>query len=67
MLTVLGSAIANSQLFLLKNVRSFCKSYSNFFGKNINIYAIFNDRSNDTLTNHSFSFKQLGPEKYLST
>ena len=63
MLTVLVSTISNSQLFLLKNVSSFCKckSYSHFFSKNINIYAIFNDQSfNNTLTNDIVSFEQLG-------
>ena len=39
-----------------------CKSYSHFFGKNISIYAIFNDQSfNDTLTNDMVSFEQMGP------
>ena len=34
-----------------------------FFSKNISIYAIFNNLSfNDTLTNDSVSFEQLGPE-----
>ena len=59
-LTVL-STISNSQVFLLKNVSSFCKckSYSHFFSKNI---SIFNDQSfNDTLTNDIVSFEQLGP------
>ena len=38
-----------------------CKSYSDFFRKNICIYAIFNDQSfKNTLTN-IISFKQLGP------
>ena len=33
-----------------------------FFSKNISVYAIFNDQSfNDTLTNDSVSFEQLGP------
>ena len=53
MLTVLVSTISNSQVFLLKNVSSFCKckSYSHFFSKNIRAYAIFNDKSfNDVLT-----------------
>ena len=53
MLIVLVSTIPNSQVFLRKNVSSFCKckSYSHFFGKNISVYAIFNDQSfNDTLT-----------------
>ena len=48
-----------------KNVSSFCKckSYSHFFSKNINIYAIFNNESfNDTLTNDIVSFEQLGPD-----
>ena len=65
MLTVLVSTISNSQVFLLKNVSSFCKckSYSHFFSKNISVYAIFNDQSfNNTLTNDIVSFEQLGPE-----
>ena len=65
MLTVLVSTISNSQVFVLKNVSSFCKckSYSNFFSKNISVYAIFNDKSfNDTLTNNIVSFEQFGPE-----
>ena len=50
MLTVLESIISNSQVFLLKkNVSSFCKSYSQFFSKNIGIYAIFNGK---ILTTH---------------
>ena len=64
MLTVLVSTISNSQVFLLKNVSSFCKckSYSHFFSKNISVYAIFNDRSfNDTLTKDIVTFEQLGP------
>ena len=68
MLTVLVSTISNSQVFLLKNVSSFCKckSYSHFFSKNINIYAIFNDQSlNDTLTNDIISFEQLGPGRLV--
>ena len=63
-LTVLVSTIFNSQIFLLKNVSSFCKckSYSHFFSKNISVYAIFNDQSfNDMLTNDIVSFEQLGP------
>ena len=45
-LTVLVSTISNSQVFLPK-----CQSYSQFFSKNISVYAIFNDQSfNDTLT-----------------
>ena len=70
MLTVLVSTISNSQVFLLKNVSSFCicKSYSHFFSKNISVYAIFNDQSfNDTLTNDIVSFEQLGPDSYLMT
>ena len=53
MFSVLVCTISNSQVFLLKNVSSFCKckSYSHFFSKNISIYAIFNDLSfNDMLT-----------------
>ena len=65
MLTALVSIVSNSQLFLLKNVSSFCKckSYSHFSAKNISIYAIFNDQSfKDTLTNDIVSFEQLGPD-----
>ena len=61
MLTVLVSTISNSQIFLLKNVSSFCKckSYSHFFSKNISKYAIFNDQSfNYLLTNGIISFEQ---------
>ena len=64
MLPVLVSTISNSQVFLLKNVCSFCKckSCSHFFSKNISTYAIFNDQSfNDTLINDIVSFEQLGP------
>ena len=70
MLTVVVSKISNSQVFLLKNVSSFCKckSYSHFFSKNINVYAIFNDRSfNHMLTNNIISFEQLGPDIYRSS
>ena len=63
MLTVLVSTISNSQVFWLKNVSSFCKSYSQFFSKNISIYAIFNDQNfNNMLTNEMVSFEQLGPD-----
>ena len=65
MLTVLVSTISNSQVFLLKNVSSFCKckSYSHCFSKNISAYAILVDhqRFNDMLTNNIVSFEQLGP------
>ena len=64
MLTVLVSTIPKSQVFLLKNVSSFCKckSYSHFFSKNLSVYAVFNNQSfNDTLTNSIVSFEQLGP------
>ena len=42
MLTILVSTISNSQVFLLKNVSSFCKckSYSHFFSKNISVLMI---------------------------
>ena len=61
MLTVLVSEISNSQVFLLKNVSSFCKCSS----KNISVHAIFNDQSfNNTLTKDIVNFEQLGPEKY---
>ena len=64
MLTVQVDTKSNSQVFLLKNVSSFCKckSYSHFLSKNISVYAIFNDQNfNDTLTNDIVSFEQLGP------
>ena len=61
MLIVLVSNMSYSQVFLLKNVSSFCKckSYSHFVSKNISVYAKFNDKSfNDTtLTNDIFSFE----------
>ena len=39
-----------------------CKNYSQFFSKNISIYAIFNDQSfKARLTNDIISFEQLGP------
>ena len=51
MLTVLESTTSNSQLSLLKNMSSFCKSYSHFFSKNVSVYVIFEDQSfNDMLT-----------------
>ena len=65
MLTVLVSTVCNLQVFLLKNVSSFCKckSYSHFFSKNISVYAIFNHQSfNNTLANNIVSFEQLGPD-----
>ena len=44
-----------------------CKSYSHFFSKNINVYAIINDQSfNDTLTNDIISFEQLGPDFFYA-
>ena len=61
MLTVLVSTISNSQLFLLKNVSSFCKckSYSHFFSRNIYVYTIFNDQIFDC---GMVSFEQLSPD-----
>ena len=67
MLTVLVSAISNSQVFCCKNVSSYCKckSYSHFLSKNISVYAILNDQSfNDALTTDIVSFEQLGPELF---
>ena len=43
MLTVLVSKITNSQIFLLKKM--LLHIFFFFFGKNISIYAIFNDKS----------------------
>ena len=61
MLTVLISTISNSQVFLLKNVNSFCKAFHIFSAK-IFIYVIFNDQSFKVrLTNNIISFEQLGP------
>ena len=66
MLTVLVSTISNSQVFLLKNVSSFCKckmqKLLTFFSKHISIYAIFNDQSfnNTLITNDIVSFEHLG-------
>ena len=69
MLIVLVSTslhVSNSQVFLLIYVNSECKSYSQFFSKNICVYAILNDQSfNGTLTNDSVSFEQLGPGMFL--
>ena len=59
MLSTLVSTVSNSQVFLLKNVSSFCKckSYSHFFSKNISLYALFNDQCfNDMLSNNIVSF-----------
>ena len=45
------------------NANCKCKSYSQFFSKNIGIYVIFNDQSfNNSVTNDIISFEQLGPE-----
>ena len=60
MLTVIISAKSDLQVFLLKNVSSFCKckGYSHFFSKNISVYALFNDRKfNTKLTNNIVSFE----------
>ena len=39
--------------------------YLHFFSKNISVYAIFNDQSNDMLTNNIISFEQLGPGLFI--
>ena len=65
MLTVLVSTISSSQVFLLKNVSSFCKckNYSHFCSKHFTVYSIFNYQSfNDTLTNDIITFEQMGPD-----
>ena len=67
MLTILVSAISNSQLVLLKKKREYlfanAKATHIFFSKNISRYAIFNDQSfNNMLTNGIISFKQLSPD-----
>ena len=69
MLPVLVRKISYSQVFLLKNVSSFCKckSYSHFFSKNISVHAILNDQSfYGTLTNDIVTFEQLGPVRFLA-
>ena len=59
MLIVLVSTISNSHAYC----RKICKSYWQFFSKNVSIYAIFNDQSfNDTLTNDNVSFEQVGSD-----
>ena len=64
-LTLVVSTISNSQVFLLKNVSSLCKSYSHIFSKNVSIHAIFNNQSfNDSLTNDVVSFEQPSLENY---
>ena len=68
MLTVPVSTISISQVFLLKNVSSFCKckSYSHIFSKNISVYTISNDQNfNYTLTYDIVSFEQLGPDQII--
>ena len=42
---------------------SFCKSYSNFFGKNFQHICVSLDVNfNELITNNIVSFEQLGPE-----
>ena len=63
-LTVLINTISNSKVFLLKKCEKLCKckSYPQFFSKNMSLYAIFKDQSfNDMLTNDTVSFEQQGP------
>ena len=63
MLTVLVSTISNSQVFLLKKMQvAFANATHIFFSKNIDVNAIFNVQSFNTLTNDIISFEQLGPE-----
>ena len=59
MLTVLVSAISNSQVILLKNARA-----THIFSAKILAYMpLFNDQTfNATLTNNIVSFEQLGPD-----
>ena len=62
MLNVLVSTISNSQVLFAEKTVVACKCYSQFFGKNISVYAIFNDQTfKDTLTNNIVSFEYLGP------
>ena len=61
LLTVLGSTISNSQVFLQKKCEKVLQI--TFFQLNIRVYAIFNDQSfNDTLTNGIVRFEELGPD-----
>ena len=61
MLTVLVSTVSYTQVFLLKNVRSY------FFNKNFSLSVIFNDQSyNSTLTYDIVSLDHLG-QKLIRT
>ena len=60
MSTVLVSTISDTQICLLKNVSSFCKSHF-CFSKNISPYK-YDQSFNDTITNDIVSFEHLGPE-----
>ena len=69
LLTVVTKVFSNTLIFCCKNVSSFCnacKGYSHFFSaKNINVFAIFQDRnfkSGSLATSLSF---ELGPGCYL--
>ena len=58
--TLLVSTISDTQICLLKNVSSFCKSHF-CFSKNISPYK-YDQSFNDTITNDIVSFEHLGPE-----
>ena len=60
-LTALVSTISNSQVFLLKNVSSFCKASHIFSAKIIAYMPYLMIIFNDTLTNDIVSFEQLSP------
>ena len=69
-LTVVTKVIPINSYFCCKNVSSFCmqwKSYSHFFfSKNINLFAIFQDRNlNITLANNFAKFWTTGP-RYIN-
>ena len=59
LLTVVAKVFSNTLIFLLQNIQ--CKSYSHFFSKNINVFAIFQDGNfNVTLANNFLKFWTTG-------
>ena len=57
-LAVVAEIFSNTLIFLLQKCE--CKSYPHFFSKNIDVFAIFQDRNfNITLAKTSLSFEQL--------
>ena len=59
LLTVVAKVFSKTLIFCCKNVSSFCnaKATHNFSAKNMNVFAIFQDRnSNITLANNLVKF-----------